>query len=192
MTIITKAALAAELKVSKARVSQYVTAGLPVRGDGKLDRETALNWIGLNLRSGASHEKGPAKARAIQPQPGRTLGDAEAARRALVGFAGHVGFYIAGTAADLGIPMRLAYALLAEVADGLDDVAAEQLLKLGTIGARRLVSGSKALQPDWADLADRVGEPVDLPAWEAFRAEMHARLYGAEPEGADLAQDDDT
>lgn len=45
MTITTKAGLAAELGISKARVSQYVQRGLPVRSDGKLDREQALYWI---------------------------------------------------------------------------------------------------------------------------------------------------
>ena len=45
MAITTKAGLAAELGISKARVSQYVQRGLPIRSDGKLDREQALYWI---------------------------------------------------------------------------------------------------------------------------------------------------
>ena len=45
MTITTKAALAAELGITKGRVSQYVKRGLPVWSDGKLDREQALRWI---------------------------------------------------------------------------------------------------------------------------------------------------
>ena len=43
--IISKAQLAREIGVSKARISQLVSGGLPVRADGKLDRILALNWI---------------------------------------------------------------------------------------------------------------------------------------------------
>jgi hypothetical protein len=49
MTITTKASLAAELGISKARVSQYVQRGLPVLPSGKLDREQALCWIKRNV-----------------------------------------------------------------------------------------------------------------------------------------------
>ena len=45
MTVTTKAALAAELGITKGRVSQYVKRGLPVLPSGKLDREQALYWI---------------------------------------------------------------------------------------------------------------------------------------------------
>lgn len=43
--IITKAELATLLGVSRPRVSQLVRDGLPVRADGKLDREAALGWL---------------------------------------------------------------------------------------------------------------------------------------------------
>ena len=45
MSVTSKSALAAELGISKARVSQYVKRGMPVLPDGKLDRERALRWI---------------------------------------------------------------------------------------------------------------------------------------------------
>jgi len=45
MTVTSKSALAAELGISKARVSQYVLAGMPTLADGKLDREAAIRWI---------------------------------------------------------------------------------------------------------------------------------------------------
>ena len=45
MSVTSKSALAAELGISKARVSQYVSRGMPVLPDGKLDRERALRWI---------------------------------------------------------------------------------------------------------------------------------------------------
>src|SRR4051812_24107427 len=65
MTIITKAALAAELGVTKPRVSQYVKSGLPVRSDGKLNREEALNWIAQNQLSQTHDDKGANRARKL-------------------------------------------------------------------------------------------------------------------------------
>ena len=105
------------------------------------------------------------------------VGDAEAARRALVGFAGQVLFYVAGTAVDLGIPMRTVFALTAELAAGLDDAAGDQMLRFGGSCRERLVSGPKAVTVNWADLADRAEEPADLAAWQAHHAEVHAKLY---------------
>jgi hypothetical protein len=49
MTNISKAAFARELGVSKARISQLITRGLPVRDDGKIDRDTALTWVKRNV-----------------------------------------------------------------------------------------------------------------------------------------------
>ena len=45
---ISKAQLARELGVSRARVSQLVKGGLPVRPDGRLDRARALAWVRAN------------------------------------------------------------------------------------------------------------------------------------------------
>jgi len=44
-TIITKADLAARLGVSRPRISQLVSQGLPVREDGRVELESALSWI---------------------------------------------------------------------------------------------------------------------------------------------------
>jgi hypothetical protein len=46
--IIRKSDLARELGVSRARVSQLVGRGLPVRPDGRLDRPRALAWVRAN------------------------------------------------------------------------------------------------------------------------------------------------
>src|SRR3954452_8591719 len=48
MSITSKSALAAELGITRGRVSQYVAAGLPVRSDGRLDREEAIQWVAKN------------------------------------------------------------------------------------------------------------------------------------------------
>lgn len=47
--IITKAELSRELGVSKARVSQYIREGLPVRDDGKIEAEAAFAWVAANV-----------------------------------------------------------------------------------------------------------------------------------------------
>jgi len=62
MTIISKSALAAELGISPARVSQYLKSGMPERADGRLDRETALSWIAANIPGGDDPGRGAALA----------------------------------------------------------------------------------------------------------------------------------
>jgi phage terminase Nu1 subunit (DNA packaging protein) len=48
-TIVTKAQLAEELRVSRPRVTQYLQQGLPVREDGRINLAEALNWILANI-----------------------------------------------------------------------------------------------------------------------------------------------
>ncbi|WP_321473019.1 hypothetical protein [uncultured Paludibaculum sp.] len=47
---ISKSELAGLLKLTRARVSQFVAAGLPVRPDGRLNRAEALEWCRKNWR----------------------------------------------------------------------------------------------------------------------------------------------
>jgi hypothetical protein len=58
--IIRKSELAAELGLSKARISQLVKIGLPVRSDGRLDRAQALAWLKkyTSSSSGGWHRRG--------------------------------------------------------------------------------------------------------------------------------------
>ncbi len=49
MPIITKAELADQLEISRPRVSQLVARGLPVRADGRIDREQALKWLAFYM-----------------------------------------------------------------------------------------------------------------------------------------------
>jgi hypothetical protein len=49
--VITKAELARELNLSRARISQLCKAGLPVRPDGKLNHEEAVAWVKGNVFS---------------------------------------------------------------------------------------------------------------------------------------------
>lgn len=46
---VSKSRFAAEVGLSKGRISQLVGQGLPVRPDGKIDRDTALDWMEANL-----------------------------------------------------------------------------------------------------------------------------------------------
>lgn len=45
MAIVTKSELAKTLGISRGRVTQFLTAGMPTRADGKIDRDVALNWL---------------------------------------------------------------------------------------------------------------------------------------------------
>lgn len=47
--ILTKAELAEELTISRARVSQLVNLGMPVLPSGKVDLEECCRWIVDNL-----------------------------------------------------------------------------------------------------------------------------------------------
>ena len=47
--IITKAELSRMLNVSRARVSQFVQLGMPVRDDGRLGTIVALQWVVGNI-----------------------------------------------------------------------------------------------------------------------------------------------
>lgn len=48
--MLSKAQIAKELGISAGRVSQLIKAGLPVRADGKVNRDTALAWYQSNVR----------------------------------------------------------------------------------------------------------------------------------------------
>src|ERR1044071_4050915 len=49
--LITKAELARELDLSRARISQLCKIGLPVRPDGKVNRVEAVAWVKANICS---------------------------------------------------------------------------------------------------------------------------------------------
>src|SRR5215210_603814 len=80
MTIITKSNLAAELGISKARVSQYVAEGLPVRSDGKLNRDDALNWVARNHADYTGQNKGVGRARRLSAERRRSIPAGRASR----------------------------------------------------------------------------------------------------------------
>jgi hypothetical protein len=47
--ILTKSQLAEELEVTRGRISQLISRGMPVPSDGRIDLEDACRWIANNL-----------------------------------------------------------------------------------------------------------------------------------------------
>src|SRR3954447_15566816 len=73
MAVTSKSALATELGITRGRVSQYVSAGMPTLADGKLDREAALRWIAKKhyRRIGGDHGARRAKTLVSEGYAGR-------------------------------------------------------------------------------------------------------------------------
>lgn len=180
MAITTKAALAAELRISKARVSQYVKAGMPVRSDGKLNREEALRLVSTNQLSQTYEDKGANRARKLEKpakhRPGAkpAVGNYDpevAVARAIVGPAYTL---IARTAVEMGVTIKVAYALALRVASDLDDYGAKALVRCGFPGfAKTLTVGElcdirEFPDPDWPALAKKLGETFDEEACQQF------------------------
>src|SRR5438046_2758252 len=62
MAVITKAQLARDLGISKARISQYVLRGMPTLTEGRLDREICINWIKSNVLPTTEGDRGAVRA----------------------------------------------------------------------------------------------------------------------------------
>lgn len=186
MAITTKAALAAELKISKARVSQYVKAGLPVRSDGKLNREDALNWINRTQLSQTYEDKGVVRARKLAADRPRLMRNAipvdgydpeVALARDIIGSAEVA---VAKSAIAAGASIEMAYVLSIMVASALDKVAANALGRLGHEGFARgftvgeLCGTADFPPPNWTALAQQAGTAFDEAACETFLAQVEA------------------
>lgn len=183
MTITTKAALADELGISRARVSQYVRDGLPVRSDGKLNRDEALNWLnryGRGLNTGADRGVNRA-ARLAKPEPARPK-PAELAPQlteewadevveitALAELVGNAGAIAAKVAIEAGATMQVAAILDAAVCIHLWSLA-DRLIGLPEgpgVSPFEAMVDRRIVRPDWAALADEAGEVVDYDTWDA-------------------------
>ena len=196
MTIITKAGLADELSISRARVSQYVKAGLPVRSDGRLNRADALNWlnthaVGLNsfedrgvnragrLSKGAKAEARRRPERRAPAPEGPTDLDL---RDVLVAMLDRVEAVVAfAVLAAEGAP-EVAYAAASIARAEMFDTASDLALGWGVPDDHAGALGAPpptAYPPDWAALADLAGHPVELERWR----EAEGRLpYWADAE----------
>lgn len=186
MTTITKAGLARELGVSKARVSQYVGRGLPVLPSGKIDREAAVKWIAANhLDRGLGDAPGVKRAgdlaRAVKPKPAAKPKAraaepgpfAHALMDACAEMVGHSGPVAAAVAIELGLPVRMAYALDRLAAIRMSEVAETYLSRRAIAPAEYGGDilewmGLTVPEADWPALAAKAGEPVDQDAWDEF------------------------
>jgi hypothetical protein len=66
--VVSKAAFAEELGLTKARISQLIGLGLPVRPDGRLDRGEALAWYRANMSKTRRKTLRPADAEIEDPK----------------------------------------------------------------------------------------------------------------------------
>lgn len=204
MAITTKAALAAELKISKARVSQYVKAGLPVRSDGKLNREDALNWINRTQLSQTYEDKGVVRARKLveTAKPLKPTPTVSAPSYPLIA-SGEIGYDAHARLAVQHMvrvhPLIVAHAVL-EAGGSLEVAyAAAHLAHSPTIQAANVTlhilehpdfadldepSSLKTplCEPDWKTLAEAAGVSFDPAALKAF--------LDATPSWSDLGSDD--
>jgi hypothetical protein len=75
MTILLKSEFARHLGLSQGRISQYITQGMPLTWDGRVDTDKAEPWIRKNV--GVTRTK----ARTPTPTPVRTLNKAQLCRQ---------------------------------------------------------------------------------------------------------------
>lgn len=184
MTIITKAALAAELSISKARVSQYLKRGMPERSDGKLDREAALSWISESMPGKIGSQKGASRARSITNQrrylkPSRMVHEPEAnpwdicAKLAVMWMLRPHAQIIAWSVLEAGGSLEVAYAAAKIAQSPMLEAAHLVLHELNHPEARNdEATFSKPENwlnsADWPDLAGKVGVSFDRAALEAY------------------------
>ncbi len=187
MAITTKAALAAELKISKARVSQYVKAGLPVRSDGKLNREQALNWIKRTQSRQAVEVKGVAPARKPATDRPRNLWEAPPSffdPEVQVACSIMDGPVRSLPKRQLSLVPRGSCVILSFIASiALDDAASEALAKLGfedfagNFCVGELCGLAEFPEPAWKALAERTGASFDEAVHERLYAKAEALAW---------------
>jgi phage terminase Nu1 subunit (DNA packaging protein) len=66
LTIVSKSQIAKLLKLSSARVSQMIKAGMPVRPDGRVSQDEALDWYRSHIKQTAKPARAP---RTETPKP---------------------------------------------------------------------------------------------------------------------------
>src|ERR1700712_3203720 len=115
MAITTKSALAAELGITKSRVSQDVNRGLPIRSDGKLDRDQALNWLNQNQLGVIGEDRGATRAaqlvkerRTLKQNGARQADQVEMAIDGLGLVVREIGAFAARMAIEFGAPLKTA------------------------------------------------------------------------------------
>jgi hypothetical protein len=166
MTIVSKAGLAAELGITKARVSQYVKRGLPVRSDGKLDREDAVNWVAQNHGNyGRTRAPGVNRAANIErasrapaiPTPSHVI-------RSFATVIGGSGKTVRAAGFKLGLPAKTVWMLEQMISLDLSSVAETAVPALNAFEGT-IDEGWKAGEAEWDSVAAEHGETYDGDAW---------------------------
>lgn len=205
---ITKTELAQELGLSKARISQLVHAGLPVKSDGRLNRNDALNWITRNVDPTRHRDRGAARA-------AQATRDADAGRdhRALppLGYAavervvnpfdqGAVFAYlslvyrarcVAGIALACGASVPVAWNIAEMMPIVLAEIGRDALSEAGIEPFKSTDDPDLYVEEaiegrDWRALAADYGEAYNLEAWRA-----HGRRMGVYVDHDDDEDDED-
>ena len=180
--VITKAELSRRLSMSRARVSQYARAGMPVRDDGKLDVEAATQWIARNVTPEYHpRDRGASRAASFATSIAKARGGGETLREGeLVEFCKHILWSVALQTASLavaaGASMKTAYATSAATQVGLIYDVSEYLGAEGfspfceTDTEPEIWPSPDAIDGaiDWPALAKIAGEKVDIKGWKAF------------------------
>ena len=138
--VVSKAEFSRRLGVSKARVSQYLADGLPVRPDGRLDLDRASAWVRANVANTEANGYAPlghdhARERSRLMRAKASMAELELARlrRELLpadeveaGWAQAIG---RSRALLLGIPPGVAAEIVVAVRSEPDDELAERLVR---------------------------------------------------------------
>jgi hypothetical protein len=201
MEVITKAELARELEVSRARITQLCQKGLPVRPDGKVNRAEAVAWVKANVCSWRGGWWGNMRKKNGVTDP---AGEKELSTNGSMGWI---------DVSDMpGLRDEADYQMLSDYHRGCVDIVnalrrpgnienmAEMALSQGCTmaqaygvvhlceylmaawmadfidGCLRRKNASVIhlfeTEPDWAELARRAGEPVEVERWKAETRRM--------------------
>jgi hypothetical protein len=163
--VITKAELARELDLSRARVSQLCKIGLPVRPDGRLNRAEALAWVKANVCSwrggwwGDIRQKPNARRGRVQDELAET---AEAAVIHFINEARQTGNIesFAHMALRFGCSVQQAFA----VARWFDMFLAFYFVPRDPEREHIRVYD----EPDWNRMAADAGTTADVEAWQGW------------------------
>jgi hypothetical protein len=180
---ISKGELAAELKLTRARVSQFVAAGLPVRPDGRLNRDEALAWCREHWRpnSGGWGVNGRATRTARAKAEKQVVAvSAESDYERLSdygrGFVDAVNFMrdphhvkaFAEVAASHGCTAAQSYGTAQTVALFMGIWSSDMAARMLDLSAgEAFVVQVYEEEPDWSELAAITGEPIDVKSWKA-------------------------
>lgn len=196
METISKAELARELGISRVRVNQYCTKGMPTRSDGKLDRERALKWIsGAIIPSDRETDKGTVRAARLlkgetaQPEcPGwlRPARDCEnpfdrGVLFATLSFVRDIGAIAAMAARDAGATIEAARTVEQIMPTMFVEIAGD-LMRRNGVGPFEgdddppIWPREKGMRVDWKRVAEDAGERYEPKKWDAYAKKRKSAL----------------